>query len=195
MGLLSAQLCARQPGNSSPELGKMSPGEHDGSNAFCLPIFLLYAYNQVTRIERIRKRDVMKDMKTLAVLCVALLIVCSPGATARAEGHHQSGVVGQVVWAELDPNPFYCFVSVVTDSGKAVTALETDANGAFRVALKPGTYLLTPFLPLAPGGAVAMGQTQRVRVEKKDYTMVVMPFTISITPFPGWPNIPLASRR
>jgi len=137
----------------------------------------------------------MKDTKALAVLCVTLLLICFPRAAARAEGHHQSGVVGQVVWAEGDPNPFHCFVRVVTDSGKAVTALETDANGAFRVALKPGAYLLTPFLPLGPGGAVAMGRTQRVTVEKKDYTMVVMPFTISITPFPGWPNIPFASSR
>ena len=137
----------------------------------------------------------MKDTKALAVLCITSLLICFPRATARAEGHHQSGVVGRVVWATLDPSPFHCFVRVVTDSGRVVTALETDANGAFRVALKPGTYLLTPFLPLGPSGAVAMGLTQRVTVEKKDYTMVVMPFTISITPFPGWPNIPLASSR
>jgi hypothetical protein len=137
----------------------------------------------------------MKDTKALAVLCITSLLICFPRATARAEGHHQSGVVGRVVWATLDPSPFHCFVRVVTDSGRVVTALETDANGAFRVALKPGTYLLIPFLPLGPSGAVAMGLTQRVTVEKKDYTMVVMPFTVSIIPFPGWPNIPLASSR
>ena len=137
----------------------------------------------------------MNNLKTFAVLCVAFVVVCFPGGAARAEGHHQSGVVGQVVWAEQDPSPFHSFVSVVTDSGKPVTALETDANGAFRVALKPGTYLLTPFLPLAPSGAVVMGQTQRVTVEKKDYTRVVIPFTLSIIPFPGWPNIPLISSR
>ena len=139
--------------------------------------------------------NVMKKLGLLGALCVALLIVCFSEAATRAEGHHQSGIAGQVVWAERDPNPLHCFVSVVTDSGKAVSALETDANGGFRVALKPGTYLLTPFLPLAAGGAVAMGQTQRVTVEKKDYAMVVMPFTLSIIPFPGWPNIPLDGGR
>ncbi len=137
----------------------------------------------------------MKNLRPLGALCVALVIICFSGSSARAEGHHQSGIVGQVVWGEQDPNPFHSFVSVVTDSGKAVTALETDTNGGFRVALKPGTYLLAPFLPLGPGGAVAMGRTQRVTVEKKDYSMVVIPFTLSIIPFPGWPNIPLVGSR
>ena len=123
-----------------------------------------------------QEKIIMKDLKTIAVLCLASLVVCVPRATARAEGHHQSGVVGQVVWAAWDPTtPVHCFVSVVTDSGKAVTALETDANGLFRVALKPGTYLLTPFWP-QPSDAVFAGPTQRVTVEKKDYTVVVMPF-------------------
>ena len=137
----------------------------------------------------------MKNLRPLGALCVALLIVCCSETSARAGGHHQSGIVGQVVWGEQDLSPFPCFVSVVTGSGKAVAALETDANGGFRVALKPGTYLLIPFLPLGPGGAVAMGRAQGVTVEKKDYTTVVMPFTLSIIPFPGWPNIPLAGSR
>lgn len=121
----------------------------------------------------------MKDLKTFAILCLASLVVCSPRATARAEGHNQSGIAGQVVWATWSPEmqtPVQCFVSIVSDSGKTTATVQTDANGVFRIALKPGTYSVTPFWS-QPEPITFAGPTQRVTVQKKDYTAVMMPFT------------------
>lgn len=73
--------------------------------------------------------------------------------------------------------PVQCLISVQTESGRFVTTLETGADGLFRVALKPGTYVLTPYWPASPDGAVLSGPSVRVTVEKKDYTVVVTPFT------------------
>ena len=142
-----------------------------------------------------QERIIMKDLKTIAVLCLASLVVCVPRATARAEGHHQSGIVGWAVWLTSWPvpaqTPVHCFFSVVTESGKSITTLETDANGSFRVALKPGTYLLTLFWPL-DGEGIITGPTQRVTVEKKNYTVFVMRFGPSS---PGWPSLSSTSSR
>ena len=134
----------------------------------------------------------MKHITTSAALSLALLVVCFPRSTARAEGHHQSGIVGQVVWAissEEIETPAQCFVNVVSKSAKTTVTVETDANGSFRVALKPGTYLLTPFLPLSPDGAVLIGPTQQITVKKKDYAEIALQFAWSVVPpwLPDWP--------
>jgi hypothetical protein len=128
--------------------------------------------------------------KTLLVLCVSLLFVCFAQADKRVEQHrrceprprpearHQSGIIGQVVWATWSPDletPVQCLVSVETDSGRLITTLETDADGLFRVVLKPGTYVLTPYFP-QDSDATLSGPSLRVTVEKKGYAVVVMPF-------------------
>ena len=121
----------------------------------------------------------MKTTPTLLVLCASLLFACFPQTSLRAEGHHQSGIIGEVVWATWSPEletPVQCHVRVETDSGRFITALETGADGLFRVALKPGTYVLTPFFP-QDSDATLSGPSLRVTVDKKDYTVVVMPFS------------------
>lgn len=115
--------------------------------------------------------------KALLVFCVSLLFACLVQTSLRAEGHHQSGIIGAVVWATWSPEtPVQCHVRIETDSGRFITTLETGADGLFRVALKPGTYVLTPYFP-QDGDATLSGPSLRVTVEKKDYADVVMPFS------------------
>ena len=135
----------------------------------------------------------MKSLKTLAILCVAVLAVCSPGATARAAGHHQSGIIGRVQ-VEQSSLPFLWQVRVSTDTGEFVTALQTDAEGQFVVNLKPGTYRLTPFVPLWWIGldgerlySEFTGPPVQVAVAKKDFTMVELPLRLGWPQLPGWP--------
>ena len=143
----------------------------------------------------------------LAGLGLALLVTCLPQAAARAEGHHQSGIAGEVVWGTWSPDvetPVQCWVRIVIDSGKTTATLETDVNGSFRVALKPGAYRLTPFIPLwvLINGVWTYGELAgppaQVSVAKKDYTEVMMPFGWFddwgwFPPgWPDWPIIPLA---
>jgi hypothetical protein len=59
-------------------------------------------------------------------------------------------------WKEVKA-PVQCFITVATDSGKFVTTLKTDENGLFLVTLKPGTYVLTPYWPIAPNGVISGG--------------------------------------
>jgi hypothetical protein len=154
------------------------------------------------RIERVPKRDIMKDLRTLAVVCIALLVVCLPRATARAEGHHQSGIAGQVVggtWSPEVETPVQCSVRIVDERGKTFATVETDANGLFCVALKPGSYRLKPFIPLWilfngewMYGELA-GPPAQVTVDKKDYSEIVMPFGFFDDwgfVLPGWPEWP-----
>lgn len=132
----------------------------------------------------------MKSLKTLAVLCVAFLVVCSPGAMARAAGHHQSGIIGRIQ-VEQPGLPFPWHVRVSTDTGDCVTDLQTDDDGQFIINLKPGTYRLTPFVPLWWVGlngerlyAELTGPPVQVTVAKKDFTVVELP------PRLGWPQLP-----
>ena len=125
----------------------------------------------------------MKNLKAFVILCMTLFLVCFPQVRARAEGHHQSGIAGLAVWDISAPRPVQCFVSVETGSGELVTTIHTDANGLFRVALKPGSYLLTPFLPPDANGVVISGVPFLVRVEKKDYIAIPLFFTVGPVPF------------
>ena len=124
--------------------------------------------------------------KGLLIICVGLLSVCFAqsdkrveqhqrgGPHSRPDAHRQSGITGQVVldsWEQVKM-PVQCLITVATDSGKLVTTLATDQDGLFDVALKPGTYVLTPYWPPAPNGATVIGPSLRVTVEKKDYTVV-----------------------
>jgi len=121
----------------------------------------------------------MKHLTRKLVICAALLIGSLVPLAAQAggsRGHHQSGIIGEVVWATWSPQPVQCLVDVETDSGRLITTVETDADGTFVVALKRGTYVLTPYFP-QPSDATLSGPSVQLVVEKKDYTVVVMPFT------------------
>ncbi len=104
-----------------------------------------------------------------AALAVACLL---PIATQANQGHHQSGIVGRVEVEQVGL-PHVWKVRVTTATYKLVEDVQTDENGQFVVNLKPGTYHLTPFLG-GDGGAVLVGPSIQVTVEKKDFAVVEM---------------------
>jgi len=69
-------------------------------------------------------------------------------------------------------------VSIQTEAGATVDTAETDSEGFFRVALKPGKYVLTPFTYESVEGSpvIILGTEVPVVVEKKSYTDAKMPF-------------------
>ena len=99
------------------------------------------------------------------ILLFGLLSACSSPSLLRAEGHHQSGIVGQIL---ISNKPLQCHIAVKSDEGAFITEFETDANGLFKVALKPGIYLLVP--DFSPGAGIA------VSVERKQYRHMLLLF-------------------
>jgi len=116
----------------------------------------------------------------LPLLCA--IAACHTQTAARAEGHHQSGINGQVIFGTWAPGlnfPVQCFISIETDSGKTVQIMQTDELGLLRLALKPGTYHLTPFMvgPADPGPEILAGPEVTVIVDKKNYTNIQLTLT------------------
>jgi hypothetical protein len=86
------------------------------------------------------------------ILTIGLLAAClfPVGTTARAnEGHHQSGMFGQIVG--LPTFVTECNIEIVSsDGGTLVADVQTDSDLRFEVALKPGVYtmVLHPISPI-----------------------------------------------
>ena len=133
----------------------------------------------------------MKTTKTLAVIGISLLAACFLQTSAHADGqfrgrispfferHDRSGIIGQVVmatWAPSEETPVQCMVRITTSTGMVVADVRTTKDGWFIVALNPGTYLLTPHYPPAPGG-VLICPTTTVTVTKRDFIAVELPFS------------------
>ena len=55
-------------------------------------------------------------------------------------------------------NPHPTSITVRTGAGRYVTTIQTDSQGRFRKALRPGRYTLTPYVEVTtlPGGGVAL---------------------------------------
>ena len=123
----------------------------------------------------------MTPVRTLLSL-ICVIAACNTQTTARAEGHHQSGINGQVIFGTWAPGldiPVQCYISIETDSGKTDQIIQTDADGFFHIALKPGKYILTPFMtgPADPGPEILPGPEVTVIVDKKNYTNIQMTLT------------------
>jgi hypothetical protein len=133
----------------------------------------------------------MKKTKTLAVISISLLAACFLQTSTHADGqfrgrispfferHDRSGIIGQVVmatWAPSEETPVSCMVRITTSTGTVVADVRTTKDGWFIVALIPGTYLLTPHYPPAPGG-VLICPTTTVTVTKRDFVAVELPFS------------------
>ena len=56
-------------------------------------------------------------------------------------------------------NPYPTSISVRTATGRYVTTIQTDSQGRFRIALRPGGYTLTPYVRVTtlPTGGVVIG--------------------------------------
>ena len=119
-----------------------------------------------------------------------LLGICLLPTGLRAEGHHQSGIIGQAVVSLNAPltgdrdtgltttflrDPFWpidCTVELnrlkgsdpkpLTFDGawEFVASVPTDAEGHFKTPLKPGTYYLIPTRPPPPPDRPRMGNNE-----------------------------------
>ena len=114
----------------------------------------------------------MKNITCKLAIIGALLITCLAPATSFARDKHKnnndkSGIIGQI---EELPGPWH--IRIVTEKDVFVEDIQADESGSFKVALPPGTYLLTPFFPSIDGTAQLVGVTETVTVEKKQFTTV-----------------------
>jgi len=127
------------------------------------------------------QEQLMENIKLSLILAAGLLAACLAPPAINAEGHLQSGIIGTapiaVVTATPDGEGFQPVpprVRVYSDRGTLITELETDENGLFTVALKPGKCVVWAYYPPAPGeGCVnfcLVTDAVSVRVKKKHYT-------------------------
>jgi hypothetical protein len=115
----------------------------------------------------------MKNMTRKFIIGAALLVGCLLPVTTQArgnQGHHQSGIIGQI---EQVPGPWS--IRIVSAHGKFVADIQADDSGFFEVDLKPGTYILTPFILSIDGTGALLGVSTTVTVDKKTFTTAELP--------------------
>jgi hypothetical protein len=103
-----------------------------------------------------------------------------PRVTPPATSSGQTGIEGQVLIGPVCPvaragvpcpdKPYQATITVLDPNHKPVTTFESDAQGHFRVALAPGTYILQPESP----GALPHAPEQTVVVTSEGYTAVTI---------------------
>ncbi len=117
----------------------------------------------------------MKNAACKLSICAALVLGSLLPLAAPAQenqGHHQSGIVGQVQGFIL----FHAWnVTIVSDRGKVVADLLTDPDGRFEVFLKPGDYVLTAYIRDFGPHAIVWGTPVKATVSKKQFTAVTLP--------------------
>ena len=120
----------------------------------------------------------MKNNNLKVILWIGLLAACLLPMDVRAEGHqghHQSGVSGQVERVIL----FHHWnVSIVSDTGDVVADFLTNEDGSFEVNLKPGSYILTAYIPYFGTPGTVYGTPVQVTVEKKQFASVFLPIAL-----------------
>jgi len=105
-----------------------------------------------------------------------LLAACASSATNTTA----SGIEGQVLIGPMCPvmqegvpcpdQPYQATIAVLDENRKKVTDFQSDAQGNFKIGLKPGTYILVPESPnhMTRGGeqtaTVIEGQFIRVTI-------------------------------
>jgi len=120
----------------------------------------------------------VKNNNLRVILWMGLLAACLPPTVVRAQGHqghHQSGISGQVERVILfhDWN-----VSIVSDTGDFVADFPTQEDGNFAVNLKPGSYVLTAYIPDFGAQGTLYGPSVQVTVEKQQFTSVFLPIVL-----------------
>src|SRR6266446_4814369 len=136
---------------------------------------------------------------THPIIGLTLLALSSPQVTVAepptgrpnpSSYHRQSGIEGQVFLrfcglafpsGELcADSPYQTSITVYTDSGRPVTSFITDPNGAFSLPLRPGRYVLVPFVASSegPGGITTIlfpiANPVSVEVEGHEFTQVTI---------------------
>ena len=100
-------------------------------------------------------------------------------------GSNETGISGQVRIRPVRPHatiagpnlaPYQAKFDVLDASGKAVTTVESDSNGNFRLSLPPGKYVLRP----QTSGPYPRASEQTVIVPSKGFTQVQVIFDSGI---------------
>ena len=130
------------------------------------------------------RKNKMKNIKIKLITWVGLLVLCLLPIGAQATEHYQSGIIGFV-----DGTGIWNVAVLSADDSKTSISVRTDRHGMFRVDLKPGNYVLTPFQnPILVGGGQGVSQlhtvgpSMPVTVAKRRFTTVVLPSGWSVVP-------------
>lgn len=113
-------------------------------------------------------------------------IATPPIPTGPPDTGADSGIEGQVLIGPMCPvmredqpcpdQPYQAVITVLGESGREVTRVESDALGNFRVSLAPGAYTLRP----EPGEGIARAGEQAVAVNEGQLTQVVVTYDSGI---------------
>jgi Carboxypeptidase regulatory-like domain len=111
---------------------------------------------------------------------LGLLIICGiplTGCDGSNVQSQNSGIEGQVSYGPISPiarpgvnnsRPYQATVTVLDQNGQTVTQFQSNADGTFRVSLKPGRYTLRPEAP----GTYPHAAQQVVTVSAGKFTQV-----------------------
>jgi hypothetical protein len=109
-------------------------------------------------------------------LLIILLATCSIQEAAPTD----SGLEGQVFMGPMCPvlqqgqpcpdQPYQATLAVNSLDGKKITQVQTDQQGRFRIALKPGAYILHPESP----NVMPFAGEQIFRVEAGRFTQLTV---------------------
>ena len=122
----------------------------------------------------------MKNTKLKLIAWIGLLVIGLLPIGTQAALHHQSGIIGFVDSGQFEGGlmPGVWAIVVCSDTGKLVTALNTDEEGLFCVDLKPGNYVLRASLPALPypgqplSNIAVLGPSKSVKVVNNRLTFV-----------------------
>lgn len=119
----------------------------------------------------------MNSIISRSLLWTAVLGICLAAFGAQAKGYNQSGITGQVVG--LPTSVTQCFILVVsTEKRNFAQVFSTDDQLRFRIALKPGNYVLVPFVASGSGDPeIAPGTPVPVQVFRKTFSEITLTYT------------------
>ncbi|MBM4184386.1 MAG: hypothetical protein FJ207_09180 [Gemmatimonadetes bacterium] len=126
----------------------------------------------------------MKTNRLMALAAALALVACGasellgPGAPQGIDGMVLLGPMCPVVQVD-DPcpdQPYQARIDVLTAGGAFVTSVESNAEGRFRVGLRPGAYVLAP----RSGNPFPTAGEQEALVVEGEYTDVVVSFDTGI---------------
>jgi hypothetical protein len=125
-------------------------------------------------------------IRTLRLLLIPILLsACSALSIPTPT---DSGVSGQALMGPMCPvmfegqdcpdRPFQATLTVLDRSGKQLVQFQTDEDGAFRVPLAPGEYILQPETP--EGMPYPFGDRQDFSVLPGQFTSIIVSYDSGI---------------
>src|SRR5574341_1599110 len=122
---------------------------------------------------------------TLSRIFFALLLTTAACASSATDTT-TSGIEGQVLIGPMCPvmqadipcpdQPFQATIAVLDENRHKVTDFQSDAQGNFKVGLKPGTYILAPESP----NAMTRAGEQKVTVVEGQFIRVTLTYDSGI---------------